>query len=156
MLSCHDEKKFSFKDYFYLFTLFQCLFALTSQSPMSKLFRFSESLGKSNGNKWSQIWKLLLIKDIQLPRKRSLFIGEFCLARRIFLVPVLLSTLVGRFFVSCRRDLFKFFLYLTDKIDTFDWFSRFFFWLIFKILKISKFLNSKLRESIRFLKKTYN
>ena len=37
-------------------------FAPTSQPPMSKLFRFSESLGKSNGNKWSQIWKLLLIR----------------------------------------------------------------------------------------------
>ena len=31
------------------------LFAPTSQSRMSNIFRDSESLGKSNGKKWSQI-----------------------------------------------------------------------------------------------------
>ena len=31
------------------------LFAPTSQSQMSNIFRDSESLGKSNGKKWSQI-----------------------------------------------------------------------------------------------------
>ena len=36
-------------------TPFNGLFAPSSQSPMFKLFRFSESLGKSNGKKWSQI-----------------------------------------------------------------------------------------------------
>ena len=34
---------------------FNGLFAPTSQSPMSNIFRYSESLGKSNGKKWSQI-----------------------------------------------------------------------------------------------------
>ena len=34
---------------------FKRLFAPTSQSRMSNIFRDSESLGKSNGTKWSQI-----------------------------------------------------------------------------------------------------
>ena len=55
-------------------TSFNGLFAPTSQSPMSKLFRFSESFGKSNGKKWSQIWKLLLIKGVKLPRQKKLFL----------------------------------------------------------------------------------
>ena len=43
-----------------LFTLFNGLFAPTSRSPMSKLYRYSESLAKSNGKKWSQVWNFLL------------------------------------------------------------------------------------------------
>ena len=35
-------------------TPFNGIFAPTSQSPMCKLFRFSESLGESKGKKWSQ------------------------------------------------------------------------------------------------------
>ena len=35
---------------------------------MSKLLKFSESLGKSNLKKWSQIWNLLLIKGVKSPR----------------------------------------------------------------------------------------
>ena len=34
---------------------FKRLFAPTSQNRMSNIFRDSESLGKSNGKKWSQI-----------------------------------------------------------------------------------------------------
>ena len=41
-------------------TPFNNLFATISQSPMSKLFRYSESLGKSNEKKWSQILTFLL------------------------------------------------------------------------------------------------
>ena len=40
----------------------------TSYSPMSKLLRYLESLRKSNGKKWSHIWKLLLIKGVKSPR----------------------------------------------------------------------------------------
>ena len=47
---------------------FQGIFAPTSLSPMSKLFRFLESLGKSNGKKLSQIWQLLLIRGVELPQ----------------------------------------------------------------------------------------
>ena len=42
---------------------------------MAKLFRFSESLVKGNGKKWSQILKLLLIKGVKLPRKMFFGIG---------------------------------------------------------------------------------
>ena len=52
-------------------TPFTGLFAPTSRSPMSKLFRFSESLWKSNGKKWSQILKLLLTKGVKSPRKKK-------------------------------------------------------------------------------------
>ena len=36
-------------------TPFNGLFASTLQSPMSKIFRDSKSLGKNNAKKWSQI-----------------------------------------------------------------------------------------------------
>ena len=68
---------------------------------MCKLFRLSESLGKKNGRKRSQIWKLLLIKDEKSPGKKSFFFSKFCLTSRMFLVWVLLSASVDRFFVSC-------------------------------------------------------
>ena len=45
----------------------------TSLSPMSELFRFLESLEKSNGKKWSQIWKLLLIKGVKWSRQKKCF-----------------------------------------------------------------------------------
>ena len=54
---------------------FKRLFAPTYRSWMSKIFSDSESLGKSNGKKWSQIGNLLLIKDEKLPRKKKVF---FC------------------------------------------------------------------------------
>ena len=54
-------------------TSFNAIFAPTSWSPMSKLFKFS--FGKSNGKNWSQIGKLLFMKGVKLPRqkKRSFF-----------------------------------------------------------------------------------
>ena len=51
-------------------TPFNGLFAPTSRSPMSKNFGYSESLGKSNAKKWSQIWKLFLIIGVKLLRQR--------------------------------------------------------------------------------------
>ena len=42
--------------------------------------------GKSNGKKWSQIGKLLLIKGVKLPRKKCLFLGEFCLTEQDLLI----------------------------------------------------------------------
>ena len=63
------------KKVFIYFILFLHLFAPTSQSPMSILFfSFSESLGKSNGKKWSQIWKLYLIKSVKSPLKKCFFL----------------------------------------------------------------------------------
>ena len=61
-------------------------------SQMSKLFRYSKSLWKSNGKKWSQIVIFLLIKSLKSPRKKSFFFGKFCPTIRIFLVLVLLSS----------------------------------------------------------------
>ena len=46
---CVSVRLFTFE------VLFKRLFALTSRSWMSTIFRDSESLGKSNGKKWSQI-----------------------------------------------------------------------------------------------------
>ena len=43
------------KIFFHLFTPFKPLFVPVSQKPMYKLLRFLESLGKTNGKKWSQI-----------------------------------------------------------------------------------------------------
>ena len=81
------------------------IFAPTSWSQMSKLFRFFESLRRSNGKNLSQIWKLLLIKGVKLPhRKKVFFFGKFCFTSRIFLVSVLLSASVEKFFVSRLQD----------------------------------------------------
>ena len=79
-----SKKRFFLLICFHLFTLFKHLFAPTSKSPMSKLFRYWDSLGKSNGQKWSQIVKLFLINGVKLPPKKSYFFGEFCLTSRIF------------------------------------------------------------------------
>ena len=47
---------------------FNGLFAPFSQSRMSNIFRDSESLGKSNGKKWSHIWTFLFENCQKLPR----------------------------------------------------------------------------------------
>ena len=52
---------------------FNGLFAPTSQSRMSNIFWDSESLGKSNGKKWSQIWTLLFENCRKSPRKKKFF-----------------------------------------------------------------------------------
>ena len=63
--------------------------APTSQSQMSKTFRDSESVGKSNEKKWSQIGKLLLIKGVRSPRKKSFFLcADFALLSRFFVICV--------------------------------------------------------------------
>ena len=69
------KKKINLR-FFHLFTPFKRPFAPTSRSPMSKLFRFLESLGKSFGKKWSQIGKLLLIKGVKWPRKKKNVFGQ--------------------------------------------------------------------------------
>ena len=89
------EKKSFFIDFFYLFTLFKRLFAAASWNPMSKHFRFSESLEKSNEKKWSQIWKLLLIKGVKSPRKKKLvFLANFALLAVFFGIDT--TTWIGR------------------------------------------------------------
>ena len=74
------QKKVFFSLIFFSFeVLFNGLFAPTSQSRMSNIFRVSESLGKSNGKKWSNIWTFLLGSGLKSPRKKSFFFCWFCL-----------------------------------------------------------------------------
>ena len=50
---------------------FNGLFATTSRSRMSNIFRDLESLGKSNGMKWSNIWTVLFGSGLKSPRKKK-------------------------------------------------------------------------------------
>ena len=52
---------------------FKRLFAPTSRSWMSKIFRYAESLGKSNKKKWSQIWTFLFGSGLKARPKKKLF-----------------------------------------------------------------------------------
>ena len=52
---------------------FNGLFAPTSRSRMCNILRDSESLGKSNGKKWSQIWTILFQNCLKSPRKKKFF-----------------------------------------------------------------------------------
>ena len=56
---------------------FNGLFAPISRSRMSNIFRDSESLGKSNGKKWSQIWTFLFQNCLKSPRKKKVFFFTF-------------------------------------------------------------------------------
>ena len=49
----------------------------TSRSRMSYIFKDSESLGKNNGKKWSQIWTFFFENCLKLPRKKSFFLHFF-------------------------------------------------------------------------------
>ena len=51
-------------------------FAPTSRSRMSNIFRDLESLGKSNGKKWSNIWIFLFGSGLKLPRKKRFFFAS--------------------------------------------------------------------------------
>ena len=53
---------------------FNGLFDPTSWSRMSNIFRDSESLGKSNAKKWSNIWTFLFGSGLKLPRKKKFFL----------------------------------------------------------------------------------
>ena len=66
------KKKFFFFFTFFTFEVpFNGLFAPPSRSRMSNIFRDSESLGKSNGKKWSQIWTFLFKNSLKPLRKKS-------------------------------------------------------------------------------------
>ena len=56
---------------------FNGLFAPTSRSRMSNIFRDSESLGKSNGKKWSHIQTFLFGSGLKSPRKKKFFFADF-------------------------------------------------------------------------------
>ena len=60
----NSSKTWTLTYFLHLFTSFKRLLAPFSQSPMSKLFRYSELLSNSIGKKWSRILKLLLKKGV--------------------------------------------------------------------------------------------
>ena len=62
---------------------FKHLFAPTSQSRMSNIFRDSEFLGKSNGKKWSQMKTFLFENCLKSPRKKSFFFADFALQNMV-------------------------------------------------------------------------
>ena len=68
------KKKFFFLTFFTFDVPFNGLFAPTSQSRMSNIFRDSESLGKSNVKKWSNIWTFLFGSGLKSPRKKKFFL----------------------------------------------------------------------------------
>ena len=63
---------------------FNGLFAPTSRSRMSKNFRDSESLGKSNGKKWSHIWNFFVWKRSKIAaQKKVCFVADFALQNMV-------------------------------------------------------------------------
>ena len=78
------KKKFIFFTFFGLLwfsVFFNGLFDPTSQSRMSDIFRDSESLGISNGKKWSHIWTFLFENRQKSPRKKMFFFADFALTK---------------------------------------------------------------------------
>ena len=61
--------------------LFKYLFAPTSRSRMSNIFRDSESLGKSNGLKWSRIGTFIFGSGLKSPRAKKIVFCWFCLTK---------------------------------------------------------------------------
>ena len=85
------QKKFFFFIFFIFEVPFNGLFAPTCQSRMSNMFRDSESLGKSNGKKWSQIWTFLFENCLKSSRKKKFFFFFFSVLRyclTVFLLPL--------------------------------------------------------------------
>ena len=63
---------------------FKRLFAPISQKRMSNIFRDPESLGKSNGKKWSQIWTFMFGNGLKLPNKNKyFFLADFALQNMV-------------------------------------------------------------------------
>ena len=82
-LNLPREKKVLFLTFFTFEVPFNGLFAPTSQSRMSNIFRDSESLGKSNGKKLSNIWNFLFGSGLKSPRKKSFFFADFALQNMV-------------------------------------------------------------------------
>ena len=128
---------------------FNGLFAPTSQSGMSNIFRDSESMGKSNGKKWSNIWTFLFRSGLKSPRKKSFFcVADFALVHPP-MASVLLSALVERCFVSRMREIYFYFEKDVWNLDIFDWeptkmfvFLHFFSHLLFHLELLSTHMTS--------------
>ena len=50
---------------------------------MSNIFIDSESLGKSNGKKWSQIGTFLFGSDLKSPNKKNVVLVDFALQNKV-------------------------------------------------------------------------
>ena len=59
------------------------LFVPTSWSQMSNILRDSESLGKSYGKKWSNIWIFLFGSGLKSPREKKFFFADFALQNMV-------------------------------------------------------------------------
>ena len=73
-LKSQRKKKVFFSHFFTFEVPFNGLFAPTSQSRMSNIFRDLESLGKRNGKKWSNIWTFLFGSGLKWPCKKKFFL----------------------------------------------------------------------------------
>ena len=62
---------------------FNGLFAPTSRSRMSNILRDSESLGKSNGKKWSHIGTFQFGSGLKSPKKKKKFLTDFALQNMV-------------------------------------------------------------------------
>ena len=62
---------------------FEAYLVPTSQSQMSKIFRVSESLGKSAEKKVSQNWTFKWESGLKLPRKKKMFFAYFALQNMV-------------------------------------------------------------------------
>ena len=81
------QKKVFFFTFFGLLrfsVFFNGLFVPISWSRMSNIFRDSESLRKSIGKKWSQIWTFFFENCRKSPRKKKFFFLTFSLLRYRF------------------------------------------------------------------------
>ena len=79
---------------------FKRLFAPTFQSRMSKKFRDSESLEKSNGKKWFNILKLLLIKGVKFTRILFFFLANLGQLKSIIIKSILqIQNFLAFFFI---------------------------------------------------------
>jgi hypothetical protein len=50
---------------------------------MSNIFRDAESLGKSNGKKWSRIGTFLFGSGLKSPNKKKVFFADFALQKKV-------------------------------------------------------------------------
>ena len=93
-------KKGFFSLTFFTFEVpFNGIFSPTSRSRMSNIFRDSESLGKSIGKKWSQIWTFLFENCLKSPRKKKISL--------FFTFEVLFNGLFAPIFWSRMSNIFR-------------------------------------------------
>ena len=118
-LKSQRKKKFFFSHFFTFEVPFNSLFGPTSLSRMSNIFRDSESLEKSNGKKWSNIWTFLFGRGLELARNKKVFFVAYFALVHPPMASVLLSASVERSFVSHMRDLKKIYIFFfaIKKID---------------------------------------